>query len=188
MLIQRKHDPFSGKWALPGGFLEMDETLKTGALRELGEETQIFNVKLYPVFVCGEPGRDPRGRTITQLFGALVDSSSLNPTGADDAAEAEWFPINSLPEMAFDHQRVLFQIFSNLKWQAEISIIGKDYFSFEAEEEKIVDLHSLVLGTKNIESPILRGKKLGLLAPVSGHKFRYLCPDLKGPDWHPLVW
>ncbi|MBF0407027.1 MAG: NUDIX hydrolase [Candidatus Riflebacteria bacterium] len=188
LLIQRKHNPFEGKWALPGGFLEMDETLKTGSARELCEETGLENLDLSPVFTCGEPGRDPRSRTITQVFGVLVNSTFLAPKGGDDAAEARWFPVNSLPEMAFDHLRVISQIYDHIRWQAKTSIIGKNYFNFEADADSILHLHKIVSGVDDVQSPVERAETLGLLKKNKDGKYVYNIPRQSGPDYSTIVW
>ena len=106
LLIQRKNPPFEGLWALPGGFIEMDETLMESALRELKEETGIRLKKLKQIHVFGDPGRDPRGRTISVAFIGFV-AKELPAVAADDAAKADWFPIDQLPELAFDHTEII---------------------------------------------------------------------------------
>lgn len=106
LLIKRKSDPFKGKWALPGGFLEDEEPLETGAKRELKEETGLEIDRLTQLRAFGRPGRDPRGRTISVVFYGKVDSEE-KVKGADDADEAQWFSLKELPELAFDHDRVL---------------------------------------------------------------------------------
>ena len=103
LLIQRGHEPAKGKWALPGGFLEMDEELVDAAARELKEETGISGIALVLAGVFGTVGRDPRGRVITMTFVGLVDWREHAPKGGDDAVEARWFAVSDLPEMAFDH-------------------------------------------------------------------------------------
>ena len=106
LLVQRRSDPFKGKWALPGGFLEEEETLEAGAKRELQEETglQVENIKQLRAF--GTPGRDPRGRTISiAFFGEVASEEEVK--GADDAADARWFNIEDLPELAFDHSEIV---------------------------------------------------------------------------------
>lgn len=106
LLIRRKFDPFAGDWALPGGFVDMDETLVESCSRELREETGLEGVELEQFFTFDSLDRDPRGRTISVVFSGLIDAPvPLN--GADDAEEAKWFPIISLPEMAFDHNIIL---------------------------------------------------------------------------------
>src|SRR6516165_5977041 len=115
LLVRRKHEPFAGKWALPGGFIEMDEPLEESARRELREETGIRTKKLWQIAVYGDPGRDPRGRTISVVYMARVDPQKVNPIAADDAADVGWYPTDALPPLAFDHQAILERVARELK-------------------------------------------------------------------------
>ena len=108
LLIKRKNDPFKGQWALPGGYVEIDEPLEIAAKRELFEETGIENIPLYKLNVFGEPGRDPRGRTITVVyFGVIPYEISDVLKAGDDAVESQWFSLNNLPDLAFDHDHII---------------------------------------------------------------------------------
>jgi 8-oxo-dGTP diphosphatase len=107
LLIQRKYEPFAGMWALPGGFVEMDETLETAAARELEEETGLHGVALKQFHAFGDPGRDPRDRSISIAYVGEVDWRQHAPRGGDDAAEARWFPLDALPDLAFDHRVIV---------------------------------------------------------------------------------
>ena len=102
LLIERGNDPYKNHWALPGGFIEMEETLVASAYRELKEETGITDIKLHAIKTYGNPGRDPRGRTVSIVFGGVLKSNQQAIAG-DDAAKAEWFDISRLPVLAFDH-------------------------------------------------------------------------------------
>ena len=106
LLIRRKHDPFQGRWALPGGFVELDEKILTAAERELWEETGIRDVPLEEFGTYGDPGRDPRGRVVCVVFWSLLTEKPQAIAG-DDAAECGWFHLNDLPDLAFDHGRIL---------------------------------------------------------------------------------
>jgi 8-oxo-dGTP diphosphatase len=117
LLIRRGHEPFAGFWALPGGFIEPDETLEASARRELLEETGLQVGALTPVATFGDPGRDPRGRTLTVLFRALLPSLPV-VSGQDDASEAAWFALDALPPLAFDHDRVIAAAIADLRAQA----------------------------------------------------------------------
>jgi 8-oxo-dGTP diphosphatase len=107
LLIRRKHDPYAGTWALPGGFVDEDETLETAARRELREETGVEVEVLQQLQAFGDPGRDPRGWTIAVAFLARVEAAELRPEAADDAAEVGWHPLDRLPPLAFDHEKIL---------------------------------------------------------------------------------
>ena len=106
LLIERGREPFKGKWALPGGFIEMDEELATACQRELEEETGLRVGELKQFKAFGSVDRDPRHRTISVLFYAFTDEE-LAASAGDDAAKAQWFPLNELPELAFDHRKIL---------------------------------------------------------------------------------
>jgi 8-oxo-dGTP diphosphatase len=107
LLIRRKHDPFAGKWALPGGFVNEGEKIIDAARRELQEETGLRIRRLEPLGTFGDPGRDPRGWTVSAAFITLVNSKNLKAVAADDAAEVEWHALDRLPPLAFDHSEIL---------------------------------------------------------------------------------
>jgi 8-oxo-dGTP diphosphatase len=106
LLIQRKHEPFQGRWSLPGGFVEMDEDLEAAAARELAEETGLRDVPLEQLRTFGKPGRDPRGRTITVVYFGIIRRCGQSIEAADDAAQVQWFDLEELPQMAFDHEEI----------------------------------------------------------------------------------
>ena len=106
LLIQRGDEPFKGGWAFPGGFMNMDETTGQCAIRELEEETGLVISMIQQIGAYSKVDRDPRGRTITVAYLAIVDEP-VSVTGQDDAAKAEWWPINSLPPLAFDHEEIM---------------------------------------------------------------------------------
>lgn len=106
LLIERGREPFKGKWALPGGFIDMNEELETACQRELEEETGIRIKEIKQFRTYGNVNRDPRHRTISVVFFAFADDE-LNARAGDDAAKAQWFPLSQLPEMAFDHEPIL---------------------------------------------------------------------------------
>jgi len=106
LLIQRGFDPYKGCWAFPGGFMNMDETTEECAFRELMEETGLKVEELHQIGAYSKVDRDPRGRTITVAYLAIIDSP-LEVKGQDDAERAEWFPIDKLPKLAFDHEEIM---------------------------------------------------------------------------------
>ncbi len=114
LLVQRGHDPFQGKWALPGGFVEEGEKVLDGAKRELQEETGIENIPLTQFGAYGDPGRDPRGRVVCVVYWSLLEKKP-STTAADDAADCNWFDLNQLPELAFDHEQILGDVRNRLK-------------------------------------------------------------------------
>jgi 8-oxo-dGTP diphosphatase len=106
LLVQRKHEPYQGSWALPGGYVEIDEDLPEAAARELAEETGLQGVSLEQLHTFGKPGRDPRGRTITVAYFGIAEKNWRQVKAANDAAQAQWFDIDNLPPMAFDHDEI----------------------------------------------------------------------------------
>ena len=106
LLIQRGTQPFNGCWAFPGGFMNMDETTEQCAIRELEEETGMKVSELHQIGAYSKVDRDPRGRTITVAYLAVIDAP-MAVTGQDDAARAQWFPIDALPPLAFDHEDIM---------------------------------------------------------------------------------
>lgn len=106
LLIQRSRAPFEGRWALPGGFVDEHEALDAAARRELEEETGLTRAEIEQFRAYGDPGRDPRGHTVTVVFLATFDR--CEPVeGMDDASDARWFTLDALPALAFDHDRVI---------------------------------------------------------------------------------
>ena len=107
LLVRRRHEPYQGLWATPGGFIEMDESLDDAARRELFEETGVRLKKLVQLHTFGDPKRDPRGRNIAVAYLALVEPDDLDPCAGDDAAEVGWFSLARPPKLAFDHKDIL---------------------------------------------------------------------------------
>ncbi|HPB02501.1 MAG TPA: NUDIX hydrolase [Bacteroidales bacterium] len=109
LLIERKHDPYKGCYALPGGFVEEDETLEEAIKRELQEETNLTLNNMQQFRAYSRPDRDPRGRTISVIFTSILDTLTAAVAG-DDAAAVKWFPLDQLPELAFDHEEIVADI------------------------------------------------------------------------------
>lgn len=106
LLIERGDEPFKGCWAFPGGFMNMDETTEQCAIRELVEETGLKVSEVHQIGAYSKVDRDPRGRTVTVAYLAIVDAP-MAVCGQDDAAKAQWFPLSALPELAFDHDEIM---------------------------------------------------------------------------------
>lgn len=106
LLIQRGNSPFKGSWAFPGGFMDMDETTEQCAIRELKKETGLQVSDIHQIGAYSKVDRDPRGRTITVAYLAIIDEPIV-VTGQDDAAKAEWWPLADLPHLAFDHYDIM---------------------------------------------------------------------------------
>jgi 8-oxo-dGTP diphosphatase len=124
LLIRRKQAPFAGRWALPGGFVEMNESLEDAAARELKEEVGVERVYLEQLYTFGEPKRDPRGRVISVAYFALIDAEGQRIVAASDAADAAWHSVFQPPRLAFDHRKVLDYAVSRLRNKLEWTTVG----------------------------------------------------------------
>ena len=124
LLIQRDLEPFAGRWALPGGFVRLDETLDEAARRELQEETGLQRVFLEQLYTFGDLQRDPRERVVTVAYYALVRLSDHQVRAATDARNAAWFGIEDLPDLAFDHATVLDLALKRLQAKVRYQPIG----------------------------------------------------------------
>lgn len=118
LLIRRRHSPYAGHWALPGGFVDENERLIDAARRELKEETGLEHADLEQLHTFGDPGRDPRGWTVSVVYMARVWPQLLQPIAGDDAAEVHWFSLEQLPPLAFDHLDVMNRVKLRLKDRA----------------------------------------------------------------------
>ncbi len=124
LLVQRGLEPFKGRWALPGGFVRMEESLEDAARRELAEEAGVRPGLLEQLYTFGEPGRDPRGRVITVAYFALVKLTDHKVQAATDASEAAWFSVWDMPKLAFDHAEVVATALQRLKGKVRYQPIG----------------------------------------------------------------
>ena len=124
LLIEREIPPFKGKWALPGGFVLVEETVEAAARRELEEETGITKLYLEQLYTFGELNRDPRERVVTVAYYALVKLSDHRIRAASDAAQAAWFSIDDLPKLAFDHARIVYVALTRLQGKVRYQPIG----------------------------------------------------------------
>lgn len=124
LLIKRKYPPFQEVWAIPGGFVGIDESLEEAALRELEEETGVCDVYLEQLYTFGEVDRDPRGRVITVAYFALVPAAAIDPHAGSDAAETGWWSMYDLPPLAFDHAEILAYALKRLRYKLEYTAVG----------------------------------------------------------------
>ena len=124
LLIQRGAQPFAGRWALPGGFVHMDETLEEAVRRELQEETGLQKVFLEQLYTFGATDRDPRGRVVSVAYYALTKLADHHVLAATDAKDAAWFPLADLPPLAFDHERILETAHRRLQVKVRYQPIG----------------------------------------------------------------
>ena len=160
LLIQRGNDPYKHHWAFPGGFVEMDESLETAALRELEEETGVKNVFFEQLFTFGNPERDPRGRVISVSYFALVNLEDHPVQAASDAENAAWFPFDKLPELAFDHQIIMKTAFNRLRSKVRYQPLGFELLPEKFTLAQLQELYEKILGTslnkRNFRTKILK--------------------------------
>jgi 8-oxo-dGTP diphosphatase len=140
LLIRRKGTPYKGKWALPGGFVDIDEDLEQSAKRELAEETGVKGVYLEQLYTFGAPKRDPRERVITVAYFALIPSQKQKLRAATDAEAVDWFAIDQLPKLAFDHQDIIGTAHQRLIAKLDYSTIA---FQFMPKEFTLTELQTV---------------------------------------------
>ncbi len=147
LLVRRKLQPYRDRWAIPGGFVHMDESLDEAAQRELEEETGVRDVYLEQLYTFGEPDRDPRTRVITVAYFALVPATAVRePLPGDDAAEARWFPMSDLPELAFDHREILEYALVRLRYKLEYTAVGFQLLPDEFTLSELQRAYEIILG------------------------------------------
>lgn len=145
-LIQRKKNPFKNYWAIPGGFLMGDETVEEAALRELQEETGLHDIYLEEVKVFSKPDRDPRGRVITVAFFALIKADLVELVATEDALHAKWWPVDGLPDLAFDHDMIYHQALESLRLSFRIKPLAFELLSNEFTLTQLQILYEKVFG------------------------------------------
>jgi 8-oxo-dGTP diphosphatase len=167
LLIERGHAPFAGQWALPGGFVHMDETLEAAVRRELREETGLHDLYLEQLFTFGDPGRDPRDRVITVAYYALVRRKDHAAEAGTDAAKAAWFPVSRLPALAFDHGQIIEAALQRLKGKLSYQPIGFELLPETFSLGQLQRLYEIVLG-RELDKRNFRKKALtlGILQPT----------------------
>src|SRR5436309_9622995 len=148
LLIERGLEPFKGRWALPGGFVRVDETLEEAARRELAEEAGLRNVFLEQLYTFGSLHRDPRERVVSVAYYALVKLSDHRAKAATDAADAEWFAISKVPKLAFDHANILKTAIERLKNKVRYQPIGFELLPAKFTLSQLQHLYEAVLATE----------------------------------------
>ena len=167
LLIERALGPFQGRWALPGGFVRVDETLDEAARRELQEEAGLKNVFLEQLYTFGDVDRDPRERVVSVAYYALVPLAAHHTKAATDAADARWFPMAKVPKLAFDHATILQVARARVKGKVRYEPIGFELLPPKFTLSQLQHLYEAVLETtldkRNFRKKVL---SFGLLTPL----------------------
>jgi 8-oxo-dGTP diphosphatase len=168
LFIERALEPFKGKWALPGGFVRVDETLDACARRELAEETGLQNIFLEQLYTFGAMQRDPRERVVSVAYYALVKLSDHQARAATDAANAEWFPVSKLPRLAFDHAGIVAVALDRLQGKVRYQPIGFELlppkFTLSALQHLYEAILEIQLDKRNFRKKVLG---FGFLIPLN---------------------
>ncbi len=173
LLIERGLDPFKGRWALPGGFVRVDEELEIAARRELREETGIHDLYLQQFHAFGAIHRDPRERVVSVAYYALTRLEEHKPEAATDAKQAVWFPMDDLPRLAFDHQKIVQAALDALRNQVRTEPIGFHLLPPKFTLTQLQLLYEAVLG-RALDARNFRKKLQGMrfIIPVAKEQLR----------------
>lgn len=178
LLVQRAEEPYAGKWALPGGFVNMDEALEEAAQRELEEETGLKQTYLEQLYTYGEVGRDPRGRVVSVAYYALIPSDAhIRSEGGSDARQANWFAAEALPVLAFDHAEIIAYALRRLRYKLEYTAACFELLPDEFSLSEIQHTYEMILGElldkRNFRRRILEA---GIIEPT---------PHMRGGEGRP---
>ena len=160
LLVRRRSAPFQDMWALPGGFVRMDESLEEAAARELQEETDVTGVYVEQLYTFGQPDRDPRTRVITVAYYALVPANAINHEAGSDAKSTAWFSMDHLPELAFDHTKILAYARQRLRYKLEYTSVGFELLPDTFTLSELQRAYEIILG-ESLDKRNFRRKILG---------------------------
>jgi 8-oxo-dGTP diphosphatase len=184
LLVRRRNAPFTGMWALPGGFVHIDESLEDAARRELREESNVEDVYLEQLYTFGEPDRDPRTRVITVAYIALVRAERQRLRAATDAAEVSWFPAYDPPALAFDHRQILDYAVTRLRYKLEYTALAfellPEEFTLTELQETYEHILNEQLDKRNFRRKVLQAdileetgrRRMGEHRPARLYRFR----------------
>ncbi len=171
LLVKRRSWPYEGMWAIPGGFVNINESLEDAANRELQEETSVQDVYLEQLYTFGDPNRDPRTRVITVVYFALIDGQQLSVKAADDAADVGWFSVYQLPPLAFDHEKIIQYTLSRLRGKLNYTAIAFNLLPEQFTLRELQRVYEIILH-KKVDKRNFRKKVLatGILEDTGAKK------------------
>lgn len=170
LLVRRKNPPFANMWAVPGGFIRMDESLEEAAARKLAEETGVNDVYTEQLYTFGNLGRDPRTRVLTVAYFALVPHDAILHRPGADTAETNWFSMFALPELAFDHHDILNYALTRLRYKLEYSAVGFQLLPDVFTLSELQRAYETILGEKLDKRNFRRKILLSDVLEETGHK------------------
>lgn len=147
LLVERGGEPFKGKWAIPGGFVNVGESVDDAALRELEEECGVKKVFIEQLYTFGAPDRDPREHVVSVAYLVLVNIKDQQVIAGSDASRAEWFPVKSLPKLAFDHQKILAMAKKRLQGKIRYDPLGFELLPKKFTLTQLQNLYETILDT-----------------------------------------
>jgi 8-oxo-dGTP diphosphatase len=182
LAVQRRNEPFAGRWAMPGGFVDMDEPLEAAVVRELEEETGLRGIRLGQFYTFGDPGRDPRGRSVSTAYVALVDASRHNPIAADDASDVKWLPIEDARGLAFDHDRMVELAVERLRDLTEFAGVGAQVLPERFTLTQLRELYQVIHGHNLFHQAFIeRVFSLEVVEPVAREEVVRFNPETLAP-------
>jgi 8-oxo-dGTP diphosphatase len=171
LLVKRGIEPFTGQYAIPGGFVLENESLDQAAMRELREETGVAEVYLEQLYSFGDPKRDPRGRVVTVAYYALISAEHSQLRAGSDAAAAAWFAVDAVPDLAFDHPKILAYAVERLRNKLEYTTVGFQLLPEKFSLSELQEVYEAILG-KKLDKRNFRRKLalLKILKPTSEYR------------------
>ena len=171
LLVKRKIEPYKGQFAIPGGFVLENESLDQAAMRELREETGVAEVYLEQLYSFGDPRRDPRGRVVTVAYYALISAEHSQLRAGSDAAGAAWFAVDAVPDLAFDHAKILAYAVERLRNKLEYTTVGFQLLPEKFSLSELQEVYEAILG-KKLDKRNFRRKLalLKILKPTSEYR------------------
>jgi 8-oxo-dGTP diphosphatase len=149
LLIERSKDPYAGMWALPGGYVAIEESLEEAATRVLEEETGLQEVYLEQLYTYGDPFRCPKDRVVTVAYFALIPSNApIRYEGSKDISQVNWFPLDNLPQLAFDHQDILTYALRRLRYKLEYTAVGFELLPKVFTLSELQSTYEIILGER----------------------------------------